>query len=91
MFGNLNATILTSLLPVIQKNLTEENAVKYFDSFVETFPLDPGESKNIITITKIKDQVFFQVVGVDSDNKITKLKERMTLVAAVTKLLNLAK
>lgn len=93
MLGNsfLMEATLKSLMPMVDKIITDENANKVFDVITETYPLLPDEIRNICTISQEKNnKVYLCVVGIDKNNKILRVKKQMLLVEGIKLLLSSA-
>lgn len=85
-----NAAMLKPLLPILEKTLTDEKVSEAFDQLADSFPLEDGETRNVIVLSKTKNTVNFSVCGfraADTLYIIGKPKIQTSLVDGIKMLL----
>ena len=86
-------TILKILGPIVQKKLTDEKVSELFDQLVSNIPLKYGEIKNIVVLSKEKDdKVYFSIWGIKKERSkylFSECKVQKLLVNSVMDLLSL--
>lgn len=86
-----NASMLKSLLPIIEGQLTDEKVAEVFDQIANSYPIEDGETRNIIILSQTAGKVNFSVCGLKKDSNvyiISKPKMQTSLVEGIKLLLN---
>ncbi|NLB85734.1 MAG: hypothetical protein GX793_01600 [Bacteroidales bacterium] len=82
--------MLKSLMPMVDKVLTDENVSKIFKGLEDEYPVEAGH-KLLGTITKEKnDKVYFCIAEMDVNMKIIKVHKQWKLVEGIKFLIDKA-
>ena len=84
----INKALLSSLMPAIDKAITDENASNIFSGIEQEYKPKPG-NKIVGTITKERDgKVYFCIAEIDNTLKIVEVKKQWKLVEGIKFLIN---
>jgi len=84
----INKALLSSLMPVIDKAITDENASNIFSGIEQEYKPKHG-NKIVGTITKERDgKVYFCIAEIDNTLKIVEVKKQWKLVEGIKFLVN---
>ena len=82
--------MLKSLMPMVDKVLTDENVSKIFKGIEDEYPVEPGHKLlGTITIEK-NNKVYFCIAEMDVSMKIVKVHKQWKLVEGIKFLINKA-
>lgn len=76
--------LLKTLLPVVEKNLTEEKVQNLFNTIADHYPIAEGRGKNVIILSRRADTTMASVATVDGA-EIVALHEQQPLVETLKK------
>ncbi|MDL2309035.1 hypothetical protein LJC53_05580 [Bacteroidales bacterium OttesenSCG-928-C03] len=85
--------ILKQLVPLIDKNLTDEKLMGMFSGLTDQYPVETGEVNNSIIITAEKETPYCVIAGMAYDKEIGKfyvnrIKKQMPLKEAIKEIID---
>ncbi len=93
----LSDSLLKMIIPIAEKQLTDDKITPVFEKFLSSYPLEDDEHKNAAICTVEKNgKVYLSVIGMGYNHDIknyyvTKVKNRQPLIEAIKTLLGHAK
>ncbi|HPX58976.1 MAG TPA: hypothetical protein PK495_07535 [Bacteroidales bacterium] len=84
--------LLKMLNPFLEKELTDEKVTNIFSQYINKFPIEKGEIKNVILISKERDdKIYYSVWSLSKNENVYFLKENKQRGKLVDSIKNILK